>query len=108
MHPSELERVVKRGDVMRTGISAAEVVGIHGGARDLEIYAPAGRRSAIVDEHALQPGHGPVLLRWIPGDLWSALQRDVAPHAAILVDLLEHEDPRARREAERALRRVDD
>ena len=54
--------------------------------------------------HALEPGDGPVLMRWVPDELWPMVTGDVAPRAAVLVDLLEHDDPRARREAERALR----
>jgi excisionase family DNA binding protein len=102
-HPSELARLASRQDVMPTGISAASVVGIHGGAGDVELYAPAGRRDALVAAHALEPGDGPVLIRWVPDDLWPAVDADVAPRAAVLVDLLEHDDPRARREASRAL-----
>jgi hypothetical protein len=90
---------------MRTGISAADLVGVHGGGRDLELYAPAGRRNSIIDEHALEPEEGPVLLRWVPDELWPAVHREVAPQAAILVDLLENDDPRPRREAELRLRR---
>jgi hypothetical protein len=92
---------------MRTGISAADLVGVYGGTRDIEMYAPAGYRDAIIDEHALELGEGPVLLRGVPDALWPAVRRDVAPVAAVLVDLLEHEDPRARREAELKLRRDD-
>lgn len=102
-HPSELPRLASRPDVMRTGISAAGVVGIHGGAGDVELYAPAGRREALVSAHALEPGDGPVLIRWVPDDVWPAVHADIAPRAAVLVDLLEHDDPRARREAGRAL-----
>jgi hypothetical protein len=103
-HPSELPRLA-RSDVMRTGISAADAVGIQGGRGTLEIYAPAGRRSEIVAKHALEPGDGPVLVRWVPDELWPAIRNEVAPRAAVLIDLLEHSDPRARREAEAALRR---
>ncbi|MCW3048412.1 MAG: hypothetical protein JWO74_2696 [Solirubrobacterales bacterium] len=67
------------------------------------MYAPAGRRSALASAHALEPGDGPVLIRWVPDDLWPAVHADIAPRAAVLVDLLEHDDPRARREASRAL-----
>jgi len=102
-HPSELPRLASRPDVMPTGISAASIVGIHGGAGDVELYAPAGRRDALVSAHGLEPGDGPVLIRWVPDDLWPAVHADVAPRAAVLVDLLEHDDPRARREASRAL-----
>jgi excisionase family DNA binding protein len=102
-HPSELPRLASRPDVMRTGISAGGVVGIHGGAGDVELYAPAGRRESLVSAHALEPGDGPVLIRWVPDDVWPAVHADIAPRAAVLVDLLEHDDPRARREAGRAL-----
>lgn len=104
-HPSELPRLAARQDVMRTGISAANAVGVHGGRDDVELYAQAGRRSEILAEHALEPGDGQVLMRWVPDELWPGIARDVAPRAAVLLDLLEHDDPRARREAERALRR---
>jgi excisionase family DNA binding protein len=106
-HPSELERIARRADVMRTGISAADLIGVHGGGREIELYAPAGSRDTIVDAHALERVDGPVLLRWVPDELWPAVHREVAPQSAILVDLLEHDDPRARREAELMLRRGD-
>jgi hypothetical protein len=103
-HPSELPRLAARPDVTRTGISAADIVGLHGGPSDVELYAPAGRRRDIVAEHALEPGEGPVLMRWVADELWPSVAGDMAPRAAVLVDLLEHDDSRARREAERALR----
>jgi excisionase family DNA binding protein len=103
-HPSELPRLAARAHTIGTGISAAGDVGVHGGG-DVELYAPASRRREIVTEHALEPGDGPVLMRWVPDELWPFLAGDVAPRAAVLVDLLEHDDPRARREAERELRR---
>src|SRR4051794_34438333 len=106
-HPSELDRLASRADVMRTGISAAEVVGVHGGVREIEAYAPASARDTIIEAHALEPTDGPVLLRWVFDELWPAVHREVAPRSAILVDLLEHDDPRARREAELMLRRGD-
>lgn len=102
--PSELPHLMRRDDVMRTGIAAAEAVGLHGGRDDVELYAPAGGRAGIVAEHALEPGLGPVLMRWVPNELWPLVGREVAPRAAVLVDLLDHDDPRARREADRALR----
>lgn len=104
-HPSELPRLAARADAMRTGISAASVVGIHGGSGDVELYAPASLRRDILTKHALEPGDGAVLMRWVPDELWPIVAGDVAPRAAVLVDLLEHDDPRARREAERELRR---
>jgi len=92
--------------VLGTGISAGHTVGLVGGIPDIEVYAPAGQRQAIVEEHALIPGNGPVRVRWAPHDVWPHLDRDddhLAPRAAVLLDLLESDDPRARREAAHAL-----
>jgi excisionase family DNA binding protein len=102
-HPSELPRILDRPDVMATGISSAELVGLAGGTSSVEVYAPAGHRDAIVDEHALIPGEGPVHVRWVSDDAWSLIAGDRAPRAAVLIDLLESDEPRARREAGRAL-----
>jgi hypothetical protein len=51
---------------------------------------------------------GPVRIRWVTDELWPHLYQDGerrAPRTAILLDLLESENPRARREAARALAR---
>jgi hypothetical protein len=106
VHPSELRRILDRPDVLATGISAGDVVGLVGRASSSEVYAPAGRRRAIVDEHALMVGAGPVRVRWVRDGVWPLLDgvRDRrAPRAAVLLDLLESDEPRARREAARAL-----
>jgi hypothetical protein len=105
-HPSEVERILGRPDVLVTGISAADAVGLVGDRSNAEIYAPAGSRSSIVGDHGLILGKGTVRIRWVPDELWPLLDRGDdrrAPRAAILLDLLEHDDPRARREAGRAL-----
>ena len=104
-HPSELARLRNRSDVLLTGASAADAVGLVGEAQAVELYAPVAERDPIIDDHALLPGGGDVMVRWVPGDVWRVLDADgrVAPRAAVLVDLLESEDPRARREAARAL-----
>jgi excisionase family DNA binding protein len=107
-HPSELPRILERPDVLATGISAGDTVGLVGGGSAVEVYAAAGRRDALVDEHLLEPGPGPVRIRWVPDEVWPLLDRDGdgrAPRAAVLLDLLEHDEPRARREAARALAR---
>lgn len=107
-HPSEVDRILARPDVLATGASAGETVGLLGRASGIEVYAPAGHQEAIVEEHALMPGGGPVRIRWVPDELWPALDRDGerrAPRVAILLDLLESDEPRARREAARALTR---
>jgi hypothetical protein len=103
-HPSELPRILERADVLLTGDSAADLVGVVGEASSVEVYAPAGHRDAILEEHALLPGAGPVRVRWVSDHMWPLIAGDRrAPRAAILVDLLESDEPRARREAVRAL-----
>jgi len=108
-HPSELPRLLDRPDVLRTGISAGEIVGLVGRRTSAaELYAPASRRQTLIDEHALAPGTGAVRIRWVPDEIWPLLDADDdgdAPRAAILLDLLEQDDPRARREAIRELSR---
>jgi excisionase family DNA binding protein len=105
-HPSELSRIEDRSDVLATGISAGDVVGLVGGASAIDVYAPASRRRALIEAHALAPGAGPVRIRWVTDDIWPHLDRDGdhrAPRSAVLLDLLDSDDPRARREAARAL-----
>jgi hypothetical protein len=107
-HPSEIARILRRSDVMATGLTAADVIGLVGSASGIEVYAPADHRAALIDEHGLISGPGPVLVRWVPDQVWPHLVSDGdrrAPRAAVLLDLLESDDPRARREAARALTR---
>ncbi len=108
VHPSEVRRVAARSDVMLTGVSAGGLVGVVGKPSGVEVYAPAGRREVILGEHALVAGSGPVRVRWVPDEIWAVLRADEerrAPRAAVLLDLLESDEPRARREAARALAR---
>jgi excisionase family DNA binding protein len=104
-HPSELSRILGRPDVRSTGLSAGWLLDLVGGDRAIELYAPASSRAALIEDHALFPGPGAVQIRWVPDDLWPLIEahEDHAPRAAVLVDLLESDDPRARRQAARAL-----
>lgn len=105
-HPAEVRRLARSSDLLRSGLAAGASVGLVGGGKDLDAYAPASRREPLIDKHALEPSNGPVLVRWVPDHLWLLLDRDgdgVAPRAAVLLDLLEGDEPRARREARRAL-----
>ena len=43
---------------------------------------------AISAEHAVEPGEGSLLVRWVPDELWPVVHGGVAPCAAVLVDLL--------------------
>ena len=106
-HPAELPRILARPDVLATGASAARQIGLVGEPDHIEIYAPKAHRPQVLKEHALRVSEsGPVRIRWIDDGVWSMLPRRSreAPRAAVLVDLLESDDPRARREAARALR----
>jgi hypothetical protein len=95
----------ERPDVLLTGASVADLVGLVGQAEAVELYVPAAGRDAIVAEHALIPAPGDVIVRWVPDEAWVGLDvaGHVAPRAAVLIDLLESDGPRARREAARAL-----
>lgn len=108
-HPSELKRILDRSDVLATGSSASTIIGLVGQSTHIEAYAPASHRKTILSDHALTPTTGGAArIRWVPDELWSQLPRDAqrrAPRAAILLDLLESDDPRSRREAARALAR---
>jgi excisionase family DNA binding protein len=105
VHPSELSRIVARPDVLATGLSAGSVAGLVGGDERVELYAPDGHRSDLIRDHALESRAGALRIRWVPDALWPLLHLDGkhAPRAAVLVDLLESNDARARREAARAL-----
>lgn len=106
-HPSELERLLARPDFLATGVSAIDVIGLVGAVSGVEGYAPVGHRAQMLSEHALTPASdGPIRVRWVPDELWPLVHRDDArraPRAAVLLDLLESDDPRARRESARAL-----
>lgn len=107
LHPAEVSRLLAREGVMRTGLCAAQPYGLIGGREEAELYAPASARGQLVEEHALSPGAGPGLIRWVRDDLWPLIPRredGSAPEGAVLVDLLENDDPRARRVAARVLR----
>ena len=83
-HPSELSRVASRPDVMRTGISAATEIGLHGGRGEVELYASEVQRELITIEHGLQARRGSTLMRWVPADIWPRIKGDVAPRIAVL------------------------
>lgn len=67
--PSELERPLSRPDLLASGISARDAVGLASGVDVVEAFAPTGHRDALIDEHALLPGDGAVQLRWVPDEL---------------------------------------
>ena len=73
VHPSELPRLLGKDGVMRSGLSCGGVLGLVGGSGEVDVYAPASAREAIMQEHALEPGDGPVLVRWVSDPIWARL-----------------------------------
>lgn len=106
-HPAELPRLAGREDLMLGGVSAAAThrLGLQGG-NEVEAYVAADAIEHVAQRHGLARGSETnVVLRAIPEGLWPVLRRPVAPLAAVLADLDEHTDPRARRVGhERAVR----
>ena len=78
----------------------------NGGGNEVEAYVAADAIEHVAQRHGLARGsEANVVLRAIPEDMWPVLRRPVAPVAAVLADLAEHADPRARRVGhERAVR----
>jgi hypothetical protein len=104
VHPSELPRLLERSDIMRSGLSSEGALGLVGGSADVDAYGPQSIRETLINDHALQPGDGPVLLRWVHDSVWERLPEGrSAPLTVMLADLMESDDPRVRREAAKAL-----
>lgn len=99
VHVGELPRLVDGHDLMLSGVSAARLhqLGLQGGD-EVETYVAASAVEKITRDHGLATGSEPnVILRAIPDDVWTLVRRPVAPIAAVLTDLAEHSDARARR-----------
>ena len=100
-HVAELPRLINSTDLMLGGASAAGAhkLGLQGGD-ELEAYVAAGSSEQIARRHGLiESGRPNVVLRAVPDDIWPIMHRKIAPIAAVLADLVEHPDARARRVA---------
>lgn len=100
-HPAELPRLANNGELMLGGVSAAAEyrLGLQGG-EEVEAYVAAGILERVVKRHGLgRDGESNAVLRAVPDNLWPVLCRPIAPIGAVLADLSEHSDPRARRVA---------
>jgi hypothetical protein len=100
-HVAELPRLTGSVDLMLGGVSAAGVhkLGLQGGDES-EAYVAASAIEGVARRHGLVAGGEPnVVLRAVPDDIWAVVHRRVAPIAAVLADLVEHLDARARRVA---------
>jgi excisionase family DNA binding protein len=105
-HASDLLRIEAEPNVVRSGVSAAsehrlEIVapGV------LEAYVPARRLSQLERRYRLKPSADANLILHVVDGPWPfASDRRVAPRLAAVLDLLDHDDERSRRAAQRALR----
>jgi hypothetical protein len=106
-HPSELARLRDRSDVLLTGASAADVVGLVGDIATVEFYAPLSERESIVGEHALMADGHDVTVRWYRTKSGESSTLPVMWRLEPLrwSTCWRAEDARARREAGRALAR---
>lgn len=109
-HRAELRRLADSGDLMLSGVSVAGVnrLGLQGGD-EMEAYVAASMVEKIAKRHGLAAGgEANVVLRAVPDDLWTLVRhRPGAPIAAVLADLAEHSDARARRIARERASRLD-
>jgi len=104
-HPSDVPRIEKEPGLIRSGVSAAsehrlEIVapGV------LEAYVPAKRLAQLERRYHLEPSADPNVILHVIDAPWP-FERDqrVAPRLAAIVDLLDDNDERSRRAAQRAL-----
>lgn len=111
-HPGELRHLRARPDLVKSGISAAGhyELGLVPGA-EVDGYVPARALKRMQHDHALEPvqmGQGNVVLRAVPDQAWQINTEDeVAPIAAVAVDLAEDHDPRSSRIGEDFIKRLD-
>lgn len=109
-HPGEIAHLLEDPDLIRSGISA--------GADDFDLvsgqetdgYVQGARLDRLASDHALEPSgaEGNVRLRVVPDEAWPLIAgRQIAPEAAIALDLAEAPDPRSARAGEKALRELD-
>lgn len=110
-HPGELRHLGDRPDLVRSGISAA---GAHNldllGGHEIDAYIKADRLAEVQRAHVLEPamlGEGNVLLRAVPASAWHFAEGQVAPLAAVAVDLSEEADSRSARAGRGVIKRLD-
>lgn len=111
-HPGEVAYVLDDPSLLRSGISAA---GAHGfdlvSGAEADGYLRADQLNRFVRDHALSPAgpDGNVRLRLVPEKAWRYLDDlDIAPVAAVALDLAEDPDPRLAHAGQAALRDLDD
>jgi hypothetical protein len=105
-HASDLVRIEAEPDVVRSGVSAAVEHGLEIVAPGVfEAYVPARRLSQIERRYRLRPSaDANVILHVVDGPWPFAPNRRAVPRLAAVLDLLDDDDERSRRAAQRALK----
>jgi hypothetical protein len=110
-HPGEIPYLLEDPELVRSGISAAGDLdlGVVPG-READGYLRARSLTGFVARHALKPAgvEANVRLRVVPNEAWHLLEgREVAPRAAVALDLAEEQDPRSAQAGKESLRDLD-
>jgi len=98
-HRGEVPYVLRDPRFVASGVSAAGAYGFDlVPGREADGYVGAGAMKKFLSEHALRPG-GPganVRVRVVPDDAWDfPIGAELAPRAAVALDLAEEADPRS-------------
>lgn len=108
-HPAALRRIAGEPQVVRSGPSAASELGLEISAPDvLEAYVPAKQLAKLARKYRLGLSRDPnVILHVVAGSWPFGSDRRVVPLSFAAMDLLESDDPRARRAGIAVLQRLD-
>jgi excisionase family DNA binding protein len=107
-HPGEISYLLDDQELVGSGISAAGAYGFDlVSGQEADGYVCAGALKELAAAHALSPAgpEGNICLRVVPSEAWHFLaDAQVAPVAAVALDLAEDPDPRSARAGRAALR----
>jgi excisionase family DNA binding protein len=111
-HPGEISYLLADERLIASGASAARSIGLDLLGSGADGYVSEANLDEVVQEHALIPTaaiDANVILRLVPGDVWSDFLEGQAhaPEAAVALDLAEEPDSRSRAAGEELLRRLD-
>jgi hypothetical protein len=107
-HPAALRRIAEEPQVVRTGPSAASELALEISAPDvLEAYVPDKQLAKLARKYRLGVSREPNLILHVVAGSWPfGPDRRIVPLSFAAMDLLESDDPRARRAGIAVLRRL--
>jgi excisionase family DNA binding protein len=109
--PGELRRLRDVDELVLSGSSAAGQLKLELLAPDtVDAYVPAGRMDEVASQYDLEPvaaNEANVILRAVPDDAWLLEDRQVAPRAAVGLDLASYPDSRSARVGAEVLAALD-